>query len=244
MANGGSKKQAKTAKTKKPGKNSVSLVEKAYQQIKRMMFLNEVVAGQRLRYQDIAHKLGMSQTPVILALTRLENEGLVRSEAHKGFYLPEADREDCKELYEMRNLIETFLVRKTAKKITEDQLNKLQELMEKTASIKGESYPRERLWGDAQLHLTLASFSDHQVSALFLRQVFDRLYLMYRPERLGLERMLEAAHEHTELLQALKQRDGDKAGQVMQAHIKRGQRHILEGLEREVQFRNSFAPWG
>lgn len=58
-------------------KNAQTLVEKAYQQIKLMLLNDELVAGQKLRYQDIAKRLEMSQTPVNLALVRLENEGLV-----------------------------------------------------------------------------------------------------------------------------------------------------------------------
>ncbi len=243
MADGGTKKPAKAANGKKTGKNSVSLVEKAYQQIKRMMFLNEVVAGQRLRYQDIAQKLEVSQTPVILALTRLENEGLVRSEAHKGFYVPEASLDEVRELYEMRALIEGFLLKRTAQRITREQLDQLKELMAEHESIQNQSYTRERLWCDARLHTILASFSGHQVGEHFLRQVFDRLYLMYRPERLSADRMGESEQEHRAVFKALQARDGDKACELIRGHINRGQKHILDGLEREVQFRNSFAPW-
>lgn len=243
MALAETKPQAKSASGKKSGRNSVSLVERAYQQIKRMLFLGELVAGQRLRYQDIAQRIKVSQTPVILALTRLENEGLVCSEAHKGFYVPQIDLDEARELYEMRALIESFLVRSTARAVSQEQLEQLKVLMKEHRAIQGSSYPRERLWCDARLHITLASFSGHRVGEMFLRQIFDRLYLMYRPERLGLERMLETEQEHEALWEALRAREGERAGELLHGHIQRGQRHILEGLEQEVQFRNNFNPW-
>lgn len=237
------KRETRAARGKEPGKNSVSLVEKAYQQIKRMLFLSELVAGQRLRYQDIARKLKMSQTPVILALTRLEKEGLVRSEANKGFYVPEASLDEARELYEMRALIEVFLVQRTARDITQKQLGRLTALQKEHAAMQGASYPRERLWTDARLHLALAGFSNHQVGQMFLRQVFDRLYLMYRPERLAVERMQESEREHQGLWEALRSHNPEQAAKIMRGHIQRGQKHILEGLQREVKFRDSFEPW-
>ncbi|RJX32521.1 MAG: GntR family transcriptional regulator [Desulfarculus sp.] len=243
MAQAATKREARPASRKESGKNSVSLVEKAYQQIKRMLFLSELVAGQRLRYQDIAQKLAVSQTPVILALTRLENEGLVRSEANKGFYVPQASLDEARELYEMRALIEVFLVQRTARSISQKQLDKLAALQKEHASIQGASYPRERLWCDARLHLTLAGFSDHQVGEIFLRQLFDRLYLMYRPERLALERMQETEREHQALWEALRAHNPEQAAKILRGHIQRGQKHILEGLQREVKYRNSFEPW-
>ncbi|MBW1925472.1 MAG: GntR family transcriptional regulator [Deltaproteobacteria bacterium] len=224
-------------------KTPASLVDKAYQQIKRMMFYNELAAGQRLRYQDIAGKLRMSQTPVIMALTRLENEGLVHSEAHKGFYVPDANLDDVKELYEMRGLIEGFLVRKTAEIISEDQLEQLRGLMAEHEGVRGLAYTRERLWCDARLHIALASFSGHRIGERFLRQVFDRLYLMYRPERLAMERMREAEKEHKEVYDALAAGDGEQACEIIRKHIQNGRKHILEGLEKEVRRRDSFILW-
>ncbi len=75
-----------------------------------MFLLNELVAGQKLRYQDIARRLLMSQTPVIQALSPSGNEGLVASEANKGFYVPELDLEEARQLYDVRLALEVHLV--------------------------------------------------------------------------------------------------------------------------------------
>ncbi|MGD8563546.1 MAG: GntR family transcriptional regulator [Desulfarculaceae bacterium] len=236
--------QEKSAGThEKAAKGSAPLADLAYQQIKRMLLVNELVAGQKLRYQDIASKLKVSQTPVIHALTRLENEGLVASEANKGFFVPELDLNEARELYEMRQTIECFLIGRTAALIKEGQIAQLQDLMAAHKKFRGEMYTRERLWCDAKFHLAIASFSGHATGERFLRQVFDRLVLRYRPERFSMARMSEAEQEHSQVFEALMAHNPDKAAEVMERHIKRGCEHIMEGLEQEAQFRKSFLPW-
>ena len=243
MATSRAKKDPGQAKGKKTDKSSLSLSDTAYHHIKRMLLVNELIAGQKIRSRDIAKKLNMSQTPVILALTRLENEGLVRSEANKGFRVPELDLDEARELYQMRTLLEAWLVRDTAKKITDEQIEKLETLAREHRSIRGEIYSRERLWADARFHLALASFSGHRIGMKMLREMFDRLYLRYRPERLSTVRMQETQKEHIELLEALKARDARKSASIMEDHINRGQKRMLAGIKEEMEMRDTLDPW-
>lgn len=237
------KKDQVQAKEKKAEKNSASLSDTAYHHIKRMLLVNELIAGQKIRYRDIAKKLNVSQTPVILALTRLENEGLVRSEANKGFRVPELDLEEARELYQVRAVIEVWLVKETTKKITGEQLKKIEKLAKEHRSILGEIYTRERLWADARMHLALASFSGHRIGYKMLREVFDRLYLRYRPEHLSTVRMNETEKEHKDLLDALKKHDERKAASVMEDHIIRGQERMLAGIKQDMEMRDTLDPW-
>ncbi len=235
--------KTKTTKSRNPGKTAPSRAEVAYRQIKRMLVVNQLVAGQKIRYQDLAEKLQMSQTPVIHALTRLEIEGLAQSEANKGFFIPELNLNEARELYEVRIIIEEFLVQEAARRINQEQLGQLGRIMQEHASIIGEIYTRQRLWLDARVHLALASFSGHAVGCSALTNIFDRLYLRYRPERLSAARMQETKNEHQLLLAALTAHDPEQAAIVIREHVVRGQKRMLAGLREDDQFRKSFTPW-
>ncbi len=225
------------------GKSSLPLAERAYQQIKRMLLVRELVPEQKLRYQDIAKKIKVSQTPVILALTRLENEGLVKSQTNKGFYVPELDLAELRELYEMRAVIESFLVEGVAGDINDQQLEQLSVLMKEHRSFHTKVYTLQRLLCDAKFHLALASFSGHQVGEKYLRQVFDRLYLRYRPESLPAVRMLEAEQEHEQILQALMERNPAEAAGRLRRHIEHGREHMLQGLQKDAEYRDALTAW-
>jgi DNA-binding GntR family transcriptional regulator len=220
-------------------KGAGTLPDKAYAQLKHMFLSDQLVSGQKLRYQDLAKRLGMSQTPVIMALVRLEDEGLVQSEANKGYFVPELDLEEARELYEVRLLLEVFLVPKVVDNLTDQSLAELEALRQSHRQVRGQVYQRERLWRDAQLHVALASLSGNQVVTRILRQVFDLLYLRYRPEILSPGRLEEAEAEHAALFEALRDRDALAAAELLRQHVERGQWHILNGLRQQVEAREA-----
>ncbi len=219
------------------GPNTLS--EKAYRLIKHMFLTDQLVSGQKLRYQDLAKRLDMSQTPVIMALVRLEDEGLVRSEANKGFYVPAIDLDEARELYEVRVLMEVFLAPRVVERLTDQGLAELENLLMAHRQVRGQVYQRERLLRDAHFHLGLAAVSGNQVVLLMLRRVFDLLYLRYRPEILSPERQDEAEKEHVNIFAALRARDGQALADTLRDHIERGQMRMLKGLRDEAARRQS-----
>ena len=48
------------------------LTYKAYNAIRQMLFYNEIQPGQKIKYKDLASRIGVSMTPVIQALKWLE----------------------------------------------------------------------------------------------------------------------------------------------------------------------------
>jgi DNA-binding GntR family transcriptional regulator len=218
-------------------KAASTLSDKAYRQIKNMFLTDQLVSGQKLPYQDLARRLGMSQTPVIMALVRLEYEGLVRSEANKGFFVPAIDLNEARELYEVRILLEVFLIPAVIENLDDQRLAEIQALRDAHRSIRGEVYKRERLLRDAHFHLGLAAVSGNQVVVQILARVFDLLYLRYKPEILSPQRQEEAEVEHQAVFEALQARNEALTARRLREHLVRGKDRILTGLHAEEQQR-------
>ncbi len=211
-------------------KKPATRVDEAYQQIKLMLLMDELQCGQKLRYQEIAKRLGMSQTPVMMALVRLENEGLVYSRTNRGFYVPLIDLEEAKELYDMRVMIEVPLLKRSIERLTDKQLAELEALLQAHSAVVEGSYSRERLWRDAKFHLALATCSGHGVAVSTLRRVFDLLYLRYRPAQAGPERLVETEREHRAFFAALANRQVKQAMSLLREHIEHGREFVLDSL--------------
>src|SRR5579872_4371815 len=58
--------------------------EQAYAELKRLIQSQELAPGSFLAERQLAHRLGMSKTPVRSALERLESEGFVRISPQQG----------------------------------------------------------------------------------------------------------------------------------------------------------------
>ena len=86
--------------------NPRTLIYDAYKKIKKMIFDQELSPGQKLIYKDLGEMLGMSRTPIINALIRLEQEGFVASESFRGFYVRPIDLKEVWDAFGVREALE------------------------------------------------------------------------------------------------------------------------------------------
>ncbi len=206
-------------------------VDIAFRKIKEMMYHHEIVPGQKLLYQELAGKLNMSITPIIQALNRLQLLNIVYSERNKGFYVGEADPVEADELFIAREAFEIFLVPTIIKKLTDEKIKILEQAMKEhveTASVP--EYRRILMIKDTNFHLKMIEFAENKVIHNLCKRIFEQIYLKYRPEYMRDERIKEAAQEHRDLLNALKERDVRKAKRLIRQHIRKGRDHVVGSL--------------
>lgn len=91
--------------------------------------------GEPLREAAIAESLGVSKTPVREALSRLEHEGLVELTSFKGAVVSGYTRRDLVEMYELRELIEVWVVRRAATDMDDASRERVAALMERSRRL-------------------------------------------------------------------------------------------------------------
>ncbi|MGH3194005.1 MAG: GntR family transcriptional regulator, partial [Streptosporangiaceae bacterium] len=70
--------------------------------IREQIITGELPAGQQLRQRDLAQRFGVSQTPVREAMRRLESEGLLVCDTHRGFTVVAPDDGRIEENFQIR----------------------------------------------------------------------------------------------------------------------------------------------
>src|SRR6478609_12169202 len=88
----------------------------------------ELKPGERLRAEALAQRCGTSRTPIREALLQLEGQGLVEVEPNRGAVVRTFDRDDVRDLYEVRALIEPHAAARAATRIDGDALQRLEAL--------------------------------------------------------------------------------------------------------------------
>ena len=83
-----------------------NLTREAYNDIRKMIFSNELKPGQKIPYRRMAEGLNMSLTPVVQALKHMEFMGLVRHEQNKGFFVEMVTPVEIDEAYTLRTILE------------------------------------------------------------------------------------------------------------------------------------------
>lgn len=220
---------------KKAAGDSKGHAQKAYEGIRKMLFHNEIVAGQKIAYRDLAERLGMSQTPVIQALKWLEFQQLVRHEPNRGYYTAPISLQEVREIYELRELIELSLLPKTLERLDAPKIQRLQAALHAHARASREVYLYDRLLKDMEFHLTLASLSGALVQQNVLQNLFDLLYLKYGGNFLFSTSMASADADHKALVDSILNHDMKGARMTLSRHIRRVQKHVLAGVEQQLK---------
>lgn len=219
-------------------KENITLIENAYQKIKQMIFQQKIVPGQRLVYKDLCDMLKMSRTPIINALNRLEQEGFLVSEAFRGFYVKPIDLKEARDLFGIREALETYSVERC---IEEADAKGIEALVEKLLNHKNympNYYDRKKFILDAEFHLQIAKMAQNQVLVKLLKMNLEHIYLRNRLERADPRRMLSSVKEHLELVDKIKKKNLSKCTEIIKLHIRRGRDNILAGISREEELVN------
>lgn len=185
--------------------------------------------GQQLRQDTLAAEFGMSRIPVREALFLIEREGLVKILPHRGAIVVQLSADEVDELFNMRVLLEPFLLARSAPHLTANDfksLNKIQaRYVEATNRNNADGWNKV----NTEFHLELYK---HANSPRILGTVHNLLTECDRHTRiqlLGIEGdQARSVKEHAELLRLCEEQKFPQACDLLRAHIE----HIRSGLVR------------
>ncbi len=176
-------------------------------------------SGVEVSEAGLAHELNVSRTPVREALRRLAKESLLEQLPNRKFQVARFNRDDLREIYELRQLLESAAAEQAATRLSKDQLAKL-----RRASDALEAAPRDGSWNARALEFDLL-FHDTLAEASGNRRLQDqiaRLRILVRAfcRITATRENLEAAfREHQAVLRALEKRDPRAASKAMSDHV-------------------------
>jgi len=84
--------------------------EYAYSVIRDSILRGRLRPGDRLNQDELAKDMGMSKIPIRAALHKLESEGLIEIERHKGAHVVDLSIAELQEVYLIRNRLEGLAV--------------------------------------------------------------------------------------------------------------------------------------
>lgn len=197
-----------------------------------MLFYNEIIPGQQIKYQELANKIGVSITPVIHALKWLEFKNIVRHEPNRGYFVNEVSLKEIKEVYDIRLSIEVSLAPEIIKYVDQESMKRLKQSQDAYRSAVDTDNFYGRLMTDMKFHLTLASISQCQIQLKILQDLFDMLLLKYKRNLILLGIMDSSLQEHAQILKSLEARDSAALQHALSTHLDHVRTHIIEGFER------------
>lgn len=197
--------------------------ERVYLQLRQEIYQFVLLPGDRFTEVDIARRLGCSRTPVREALLLLQNEGLVRRCLRNGWEVFPIDFDVYEDLYETRALIEMNSVRSLCSslspKVNRDVLASLKAIW--VVAPEAQLLECDNIASlDEQFHIALTEAAGNRELATILTNITNRIRIMRRLDFEYETRIAQTYKEHAELLDAIEQRDEERAVALISVHIK------------------------
>ena len=210
----------------------LSLNERVYKIIKEKIISSEFPPGFRLRTDHLVKDMGLSRTPIKMCLTKLEQEGLVRSIPRRGTYVIELTTELMMEVYLLREVLEGLAARLATQKLLESDIEKLRDNLLSFDPSSNKLTLERYLELDAFFHKTILDASEHRSLQDALGRLFDIISMFKLRAAARRYGQTDPYQEHMNILKAIQRREPDLAEQAMRFHIRGALDYWMTSLRR------------
>lgn len=190
----------------------------------------DIKPGQTLTERGLAEKIGVSRTPVREAIRKLEEQGIVTHEPHKGVRVITLSREKVLQLYEVRELLEGLAVRKLAQQHTPKMIDELRELISSAEKEAVVNNVQELSRINSAFHMKLARLSGNVYLEAIMNSLQTQIALMMSASLSRSGRPLQNIAEHQMLIDAICSGDEEFAESTAKHHVRNARNHAMQKL--------------
>jgi len=204
---------------KKEVTDKYSLRGRVFNKLREDILSGKYQEHEELKEVAIGEELGVSRTPVREAFRQLELEGLIQIVPNKGAYVTGITAKDVKDIYMIRSYLEGMCARLVTEKITDEQLDELEENVYLASYHAAKGHMEQMAELDNRFHHILYEACDSKMLQKLL-QDFHEYVMRIRKKTLSTkERGIASNEEHKQIMEAIKERNAEKAEQLANLHM-------------------------
>ena len=204
----------------------LSYSEQAYRHIKKQIVSLALGPGVVINESALQEALGFGRTPIREALQRLSLEKLVNIIPRRGMLVADIGITDLPKLFEMRVVLESLAARVAARRGRPHHWQQMSAVLEQLPDSGHSNYNEALVMVDQSCHEIIYEAADNPFLADTLATHYAlclRLWYFVLDE---IGDMRGAILEHQQILEALRERDGEEAARLMAQHIQAFQEEI------------------
>jgi GntR family transcriptional regulator, rspAB operon transcriptional repressor len=195
-----------------------TLATQAYQAIRLTLLHGQLRPDHFYSENTVASMLGISRTPAREALRQLETEGLIEVLPQRGFRVRRIFPLELVEFYELRGMLESYVVRTLCDRIDEPGVRALRHILERQQLFADDV--TQFIGLDEEFHLSMARMAGLQRTARIVASLRGVLWLMGTRIVDNPVRRADVIEEHEAIVDALARRDEQAASLAVTRHIR------------------------
>jgi DNA-binding GntR family transcriptional regulator len=199
----------------------LSLRADGYEDLRKAIVSGELLPGERLLEEELSARLGLGRAAVRMALVRLEHDGLVQRERHRGATVRRVSESEAVEILEARAALEGLAARHAALRADDAAIAELRGIVAEMRELREGGDLLGVSNANARLHGLILDVSGHQ-TAKRLSQTLSSQLVRFQYRTVLLPGRSEHSYaEHTQIVEAIAAHDPDAAEQAMRSHLSR-----------------------
>jgi DNA-binding GntR family transcriptional regulator len=213
---------------------NLTLWERVHRHLREEILANRLPPGTVLGEVALAESLGVSRGPVREALGRLAAEGLVTVRPRRGAVVSALGAKEFLEAYQVREALEALAIRLAVPRLTEEQLDELQGLVDEQARRAVGDDVGAFFQANSAFHQLIVEASGNATLVEMYRQLLGHMG-RYRMRSLALRGTLKrSVGEHRAILRAVRSGNAERAAHLISEHIRVPQRRLESASDEEV----------
>lgn len=216
----------------------VTTADKVFQRMLHAIVEGHIPAGSKISEPELAKQYQISRSTLREALNRLEKCHLIERKPNVGSKVVECSIEGLLDIYVVRESLEGMACRQAAIYMTDQEINEMKDMLTQHASMQalkeGTAYYQEE--GDLDFHYKVILGSHNQQLINILCGQLYHLVRMYRCQfGMNSPRASKAFDEHSRIIEAIADRDGELAEILMRRHIAASRKNIENKIAEKQQ---------
>jgi len=213
-----------------------ALTDWTYHYLKEKILNLELKPGQQINIDEFTEKLEVSRTPIREAFLKLASEGLIEVRPRVGYFVADITEQDIRDLFEIREIIETRATKKAAELLTDEELESMQSLISESRKAVDEGNFDIYLRNEIQFH----EYLQKHIQNKRLNSIIEGLNDLTHRERVmstqSLENINQSIIEHQRIMDGLAKRDGNLAEWYMGEHLHNVSERLVKHLKENKNF--------
>lgn len=197
--------------------------ERVASALRKAILSRELSEGDDITLEGIASQLEVSITPVREAFQLLDNEGLIHLRPNKGAVVLGVNEKAIKDHYETRAILESESVYKVCS--NNSDISEIQNAFECAMEALKENDSSKYSNYNQAFHMAIWNAAGNDKITSLLSSMWNGLSMGHKVTEEAYAHI--SVNEHEAIMQAIQDRDAEKAKKLMREHITRSMENIL-----------------
>ena len=216
---------------------SLSLKQLVYENLRSRIINGELPPGARLLEGELSKEMEISRAPIREALNMLERDGLATIMPRRGAIVSIYTKDDVRDIWEMRTILEPYAARLSLQHIPESELDQVEQMLHEV--LEDPSDIQKYSDSDLALHdLFYRHLPNRYMSAALLNLKAHSLCIRWNVERshegdeeTSTELVRRSTEEHLRILEALRAGDAEEASRMVESHLRQSGLRTMNGTK-------------